>query len=259
MKYMMLAAAAGLTACAGAPPNMAVAPAPTRVVAIGTAASGELTPRDAMLTDTSYYQPWAFTGTAGQVVQIDMTSTDFDAFLYLEDQNGNRLATDDDSGGGTNARIVYTLPYTGTYRILANAYRRGEKGRYTLRITGLGAASATGGTALLPGTRGQILRGQTMTGQLTNSDPKLADGSPYQAWTYVGRAGEQIQVDVVSADFDAYAIIQDTNGNRLASDDDSGGGTNARIVYTLPYTGAYRLIANTYRPNSYGAYTISVK
>ncbi len=79
------------------------------------------------------------------------------------------------------------------------------------------------------------------------------------AWTYVGHEGETITVDIVSNDFDAYGIVQDGNGVKLAEDDDSGGGTNARIVYTLPYTGAYRLVANTFRKGSFGAYSLSVR
>jgi hypothetical protein len=259
MKHVLAMAALVLIGgCAGAGPSR-LAPVATRSIAIGTAATSQLTSQDATLPDTSYYQAWLFSGTAGQIVQIDMTSTEFDSYLYLNDQSGTRLASDDDSGGGRDARIIFTLPYTGTYRILADAYHRGEKGRYTLRLTSLGMATATGAATLLPGTKGEIRVGQSITGQLSLSDARLSDGSPYQAWTFIGRAGQRIQVDVMSADFDAFAIIQDGNGTRLVSDDDSGGGTNARIVYTLPYTGAYRLIANTYRPNSYGSYTISVR
>ncbi len=112
---------------------------------------------------------------------------------------------------------------------------------------------------VLPGTVGQVLKGQTIGGQLSLSDPRLSDNSVYQAWTYVGHKGERIQVDVMSSTFDAYAIIQDSTGKRLASDDDSGGGTNARVVFTLPADGAYRIIANTYRQGTYGPYTLSVR
>jgi hypothetical protein len=112
---------------------------------------------------------------------------------------------------------------------------------------------------VLPGTVGQILKGQTVSGQLSLSDARLSDNSVYQAWTYVGRAGERIQVDVMSSSFDAYAILQDAAGVKLATDDDSGGGTNARIVFTLPSSGAFRIIANTYRQGSYGQYTLSVR
>jgi hypothetical protein len=248
-----------LAGCASGPPAR-VAPAPERTLAMNAEANGQLTRSDAQLRDSSVYQAWRFEGVAGQMVQIDVISTDFDAFAILTDGAGNKLSDNDDGGGGTNARIIYTIPTGGTYRILANSLAKGRYGRYTVRLRSLGMASggnSTGG--LLPGTVGQIMRGQTMSGQLSATDPKLSDGSVYQAWTYIGTAGETIQVDVVSSDVDAYAIVQDGNGQKLAADDDSGGGTNARIIYTLPYSGAYRLIANTYRQGSYGAFSLSVR
>lgn len=112
---------------------------------------------------------------------------------------------------------------------------------------------------VLQGTVGQILKGQTVSGQLSLSDARLSDNSVFQAWTYVGRRGERIQVDVMSSAFDAYAILQDAGGVKLAADDDSGGGTNARIVFTLPAAGAYRIIANTYRQGSFGQYTLTIR
>ncbi len=248
-----------LAGCGSGPP-MRPAPAPERTLAMNSEANGQLTKFDAQLRDSSVYQAWRFEGVAGQIVQLDVMSTDFDAFAILTDGAGNKLADNDDGGGGTNARIIYTIQTSGTYRILANSLAKGRYGRYTVRLHSLGmtsGANAPGG--VLPGTVGQIMRGQTMSGELKATDPKLSDGSVYQAWTYIGTAGETIQVDVVSADFDAYAIIQDGNGVKLAADDDSGGGTNARIILTLPYSGAYRLIANTYRQGSYGAFSLSVR
>jgi serine protease Do len=258
MRLTLTAATVLLAGCATAAPGP-VAPVLPGTIAMNSEVSGQITKRDQRLQDSSYYQVWQFNGQAGQIVQIDVRSTEFDAYAILQDQTGTRLAYDDDTGGGTNARIIFTLPYTGLYRILANSYRRGQTGRYTVRLTGLGTTTASAASAPLPGTKGQIMRGQTITSQLALSDPKLSDGSTYQAWTFVGNAGEQIEMDVSSSDFDAYAIVQDSNGNRLASDDDSGGGTNARIVFTLPYTGAYRLVANTYRVGGYGSYTLTVR
>jgi hypothetical protein len=111
----------------------------------------------------------------------------------------------------------------------------------------------------LPGTVGQVLKGQAIGGQLSLSDPRLSDNSVYQAWTYIGTRGERIQVDVTSSNFDAYAIIEDAAGKMLVRNDDGGGGTNARIVFKVPANGAYRIIANTYRQGSYGQYTLSVR
>jgi len=258
MRITLTAASVLLAGCASAAPGP-VAPALPGTITMNSEVSGQITNRDQRLPDSSFYQLWQFNGLAGQMVQIDVRSTDFDAYAILQDQSGTRIAYDDDAGGGTNARIIFTLPYTGPYRVLANSYRRGQTGRYTVRLTSLGMATAAAATPPLPGTKGQIMRGQTITSQLSLADPKLSDGSTYQAWTFVGTAGEQIVMDVASSDFDAYAIIQDSNSNRLASDDDSGGGTNARITFTLPYTGAYRLVANTYRVGGYGNYTLSVR
>jgi len=114
-------------------------------------------------------------------------------------------------------------------------------------------------TYTLPGTVGQVMKGQAVSGQLSLTDSRLSDNSVYQAWTYIGTKGERIQVDVTSSSFDAYAILEDATGKVLARDDDSGGGTNARIIFVVPAAGAYRIIANTYRQGSYGPYTLSVR
>ena len=114
-------------------------------------------------------------------------------------------------------------------------------------------------TYTLPGTVGQIMLGQAMSGQLSLGDARLSDNSVYQAWTYVGTRGQRIQIDVTSSAFDAYAMLEDASSKVLIHDDDSGGGTNARIVFTLPAAGAYRIVVNTYRQGAYGPYTLTVR
>jgi len=114
-------------------------------------------------------------------------------------------------------------------------------------------------TYTLPGTVGQIMMGQSVSGQLSLGDPRLPDNSVYQAWTYIGARGQRIRIDVTSSAFDAYAILQDASNKALSHDDDSGGGTDARIVFTLPAAGAYRIVVNTYRQGAYGPYTLTVR
>jgi hypothetical protein len=155
---------------------------------------------------------------------------------------------------------------TGTYRIIANTYRQNQFGRYRVRLTSGGVAPmapiapvVTGGPVMQTGVVGQVLRGQVVQGRLTAGDQQLADNTYFQAWTYYGQAGEAITLDVMSTEFDAYAVIQDASGHVLARDDDSGGNLNARIIFTLPATGTYRLLANTLRVGATGAYTLSVR
>ena len=256
-KLVLLGTAVVLAGCGGG----GVAPVRSGTIAIPGEVSGTLTRSDRMLRDTTYYQAWSFFGTAGQNIQIDVISSDFDAYAILQGPGGNEIARDDDAGGGRNARIRVALPTAGTYHILANAYRKGETGRYTVRLSAGPSPVVTtiGGGGTMAGTVGQLLRGQMVQGRLTVADARLANNTFFQAWTYYGQAGEMVTLDVMSTDFDSYAVIQDGNGNALARDDDSGGNLNARITFTLPYTGVFRFIANTLRQGVTGAYTLSVR
>lgn len=77
---------------------------------------------------------WTFSGSAGQWVRITMTSSTLDTYLALLDPDNNIVATDDDGGGDTNAKIyVSSLPSTGTYTIIARGYN-GATGGYQLLL-----------------------------------------------------------------------------------------------------------------------------
>ncbi len=87
-------------------------------------------------SDSSYYDLWQFTGIAGDVVTIRMTSTAFDAYLVLLSPSDVAVTDDDDNDdGSTNAAITYTLPSTGTWTIVANTIGAGKGGAYTLSLT----------------------------------------------------------------------------------------------------------------------------
>ncbi len=71
----------------------------------------------------------------GRKYTIDLESTDFDAYLRLEDPGGKELATNDDGGDGFNARLTFTPDRSGTYRIIATTFRDGQVGRYILKVS----------------------------------------------------------------------------------------------------------------------------
>jgi hypothetical protein len=56
---------------------------------------------------------------------IDMRSTAIDAHLSLFDPQGEPVATDDDSGGDFNARILFDPQVNGEYRLLAADFKKG--------------------------------------------------------------------------------------------------------------------------------------
>lgn len=95
--------------------------------------------------DSSYVDFYSFDGTAGQQVTITMSAS-YDTFLFLLDPSATTAATDDNSGGGTNARIVFTLTSTGTWFIAANSLAANTFGNYSLTLT-CGSAPAPGACA----------------------------------------------------------------------------------------------------------------
>ena len=73
---------------------------------------------------------------AGKTYVMDMVSPDqkaLDPYLVLMDATGKKLAEDDDSGGGRNARITFRAAQAGTYRVQATAFNQGA-GAFTLSV-----------------------------------------------------------------------------------------------------------------------------
>ena len=215
-------------------------------IPIGSSVTGQLTASDPVLTDGSHYKLFTFAGTAGQIVQIDLMSSDFDAYLYLKDATGNNLATNDDGGGGLNARIVQVLPASGMYQIVANTLHQGQFGAFTLQLQATGTVQ-------------QIPIGSSATGVLTEADPMLGDSSHYKLFTFLGSAGQTVQIDLMSTAFDSYLYLRDSAGDALAHDDDGGGNLNSRIIQTLPYTGTYQIVANTLQRGQFGPFTLQLQ
>jgi serine protease Do len=101
------------------------------------------------------------------------------------------------------------------------------------------------------------LNGQTIQGQLSNrSDILPSDGSYFNAYTFEGQQGQQVEIEMRSQDFDAYLILLAPDGRSLQQDDDSAGNTDARISVTLPETGNYTVLANSFERRQTGRYTI---
>lgn len=96
----------------------------------GTLAEGD----SQMTADQSYYDEYGFDVAPGMAIDLGMRSDDFDSFLILADDDGNKLAEDDDSGGGLHARITLTAATGGTFHVFANSRSGGSTGAYTLTI-----------------------------------------------------------------------------------------------------------------------------
>lgn len=123
------------------------------LIAMGQSIQGFLTSSDCPLGDGTWYDLYRFNLTTTTTVRIDLTSSVFDAYLFLMTEL-YLIDSDDDSGGNRNARIVRTLP-PGTYYIAANNLWVGEAGAYTLTLTAISSAGrvSDGGVSVEAGSR----------------------------------------------------------------------------------------------------------
>ena len=203
-----------------------------------------------------------FTANAEDVLDAQLSSEVFDAYLVLLDADGAELAMDDDSGMDLNAHIAaYALPESGQYTLLATSWR----------FYHLGEASSVGEFQLdfqlqrnsdisppaeesAPATNEADAEEPTSAAESGNEDQwetqisdALTEATPLMRYSFSGRAGQRISVRLRSDDFDPYLLIEDAAGDTVASDDDGDGGLNALLEdFTLPQDGTYSIVVSSW-------------
>ncbi len=205
---------------------------------------------------------YIFSGTAGQAVTITAESNDFDTYIYLRDEVGFNLATDDDSAGNLNARIEnFALPEDGTYTIVVSSFALIADGRFTLTLES-GAASAVtpqpSPTAITEPTP-EILASGNQIGLSLPVSGMLASSADTARYTFSGGGGQIVTITLTSSDFDPVVALLDASGTELASDDDSAGSLNARISsFVLPTAAEYSILVSSAGGGSGGAFTLRI-
>src|SRR5262249_43485834 len=95
-------------------------------------------------------------------------------------------------------------------------------------------------------------------GVLTTTDPldKVSKGCHHVVHTFAMKSGQKYTIDLVSTEsgWDNYLRLENAQGQQLAEDDDSGGNLNARIIFTAPADGWYRIIVTSYSAGISGGY-----
>lgn len=220
----------------------------------GERAAGRLEAGDNRRDEGGYSDAWEFEGRAGQHVLVEMTSRDFDAYLELYDPRGNLIASDDDGGEGTGSFISIALPNSGRYRLQARSFGASDMvGFYELMLE-LAEPAAPAGRVM------EIREGRTYVGRLEPGDSLAGDGSLADVYIYRPSRDGRITIDMRSSEFDTYLILTDALGNRLATDDDGGTGTNSLLSAPVRAGTAYRILANSYGGGqATGTYRISVR
>lgn len=199
---------------------------------------------EGMLTTSQPFVEYTFQSAEAQRVVITLTSNAFDSYLVLFDAGGNEIASDDDGAGNLNSQIGPISVDAGTYTIRATSFN----------YRNFGGTETTGAfnLSVTPFKTAPIAYGDLVQDQLT-SDALTAN------FTFQGEAGDAVIISMESAVMDTYLILRDSSGVEIASNDDSGYGTNSRIgPFVLPETGEYLIEARSYDRTSTGSYTLSL-
>lgn len=98
------------------------------------------------------------------------------------------------------------------------------------------------------------------TGALARGDGRLDSGEYVDRYTFRGRRGQRVAIDLSSREFDTYVILVPPSGNQQDNDDrGEGSSTDSRIETALAEDGEYQLLVTSYRPGETGNYRLEVR
>ncbi|MGE0741516.1 MAG: PPC domain-containing protein [Hyphomonadaceae bacterium] len=158
-----------------------------------------------------------------------------DPMLTLYDPQGNQVAIDDDGGTGLNAYLTHASPTGGPYFAAVSSYD-GATGRYWLRVTDTDVPGNIYTDENVDSADDDRLSRIDMPGDLDYYRVMLEGGVTYTI-DVKGQAGEDPLAD-------PFVAIMDSQNERVASDDDSGDGYDARLRFTPEESGEYYIQAS---------------
>ncbi len=190
--------------------------------------------------------------TAGRIYSIDMKGVDsgagtlIDPYLRLLNSNADYLVFDNESGTGSDARLLYSPLVSGDFLLSAEG-GFGTLGSYTLTATDIGTDDYAGSLA----TTGTLAVGGAVSGNIQF----VGDQDWFRLELTEGRiyAFDMKGFDSAGGTLaDPFLVFLDSAGEFLASDVDSGTGADARITLSADHSGTYYLSAH----GANGTYTL---
>ncbi len=207
----------------------------------GRTITGRLDDSSCVLPDQSRFDGFNIAVFGAGTLDISMASTDFDAYLILRGENGAMLASDDNGGAGTNAKISVPVIGNETYTIVAAAASASEKpGQYRLTIAFTPATEETcrAAKALISGDQ---VHGTAGTGSCTFNLPDRPDSGPFNFYDLQVATPGIAELKVTDAVFSPSLLLLDADGNPVATDTQSGG-LHSPVIRQQLSAGTYRVL-----------------
>ena len=227
--------AEGLSGQPGGTPNFAPDLVPGGVSSTATlSVGGSVVVSIDTLADRDWYR---VTLTAGVTYTVQTLSNGMgtDAYLYVRDVTGATvLASDDDSGEGTNSLLTFTPTTTGDYFIDAGTYNDDTTGSYHLFVAAavpvgdsVAGSTATAATLAVTG---------TINGNIdSNGDHDFYAINLVAGETYLFRTAGTSASDTTNT----VLTLRDASGNLLETNDNAGEANYSAVRYTATASGTY--------------------
>ena len=191
---------------------------------------------------TPYYESdtWWFDGVAGETVDIILESDEFDVLLQVFDKDGNLIAVDDDSYGGTDAQLNFELPLSSNYYIRVSANNSGE-GNYVLTLN-----DAAHDWTTMYRFDGAYLNNSYGSGDVLVSNSKLNDDPSFYHNNHTG-------LEIISAGNVTLTSVSAMQNGEDGVNIDNTAGFGKVSIYTKSKTSTSSYSYNT----KYGVYILS--
>lgn len=230
-------------------------------VTLGGSVSGDLSTSGCAFGPSKKIDLWALNLNGSTPVDVRLQASNplsYDTYMtmYRGSYSGQTgvIAENDDNNyydAGSNSGF-HVLGGTGQFLVGATQYA--GAGPYQLSVSSWNGS--LDGSVL----DYYAVSGTNTTQRLESSDFRLGTRWSDRVMIYL-KAGETITVGMSSTDFDTYLELQGNVGGvitRVASDDNGGGGTNSRMVFTASTSDIYFLWASAAHDNSGGAYNLTI-
>jgi hypothetical protein len=201
-------------------------------------------PRDTVPTHR-HYKSYSVGLTYEKLYDIEMTSPEFPALLYVQGADGQVLAQDTNGGEGNEARLQFSPPATGKYTVIASSALARQTGPFSVRV----AAVAPEKPALL-----------RKEDKLTGSDPLYAVPTKNyrQAYDFKLEANQAYLFKMASKGLAPYLRLE--GGERTVLGEASGtASAPAVLLFNCKRAGSYRVIASSAHANQTGPFVLTAE
>jgi hypothetical protein len=165
--------------------------------------------------------------------------------MHAYNANGEEIATNDDGGSSNNAKITIYAYANQTYYFKVRGYSNSTSGSYNAVASFVSESSGSGGSNMsssIPLQYNSPVSGSIFSGR--------------EYWYSVRPTNNGSLTVETTGSTDTYMHAYNANGEEIATNDDGGQGSNARITISVSANQTYYFKVRGYSSSTSGSYNV---